>query len=90
MRIVVLLGYVVSNMLLSRWRVGQGERLFHLSVDLVWCGGRLPCLPPSFPHSGRRDCPLRLLGRNYFIVENNRCSDRTEEKVEGDGLSVRP
>ena len=66
-------------MLLSRERVGQGERLFHLSVDLAWLlpfGGRPHGWLPGRP----ADCPLCLLGRNYFIVENNRCSDRTEDR----------
>ena len=90
------LGCVVSNMLLSRWRVGRGERLFHLSVDLVWCGGRrLPGLPPpSLLASLRAEegLPAALVRQEllYRRKQSLLRQNRGEEKAERGGRSICP
>ena len=91
----IVLGCVVSNMLLSRWRVGQVERLFHLSVDLVWCGGRrLPGLPPSLLASLRAEGGLpAALVRQELLYRRKQSllrQNRGEEKAERGGRSICP
>lgn len=84
----------MSNMLLSRWRVGQGERLFHLSVDLVWCGGRrLPGLPPSLLASLRAEGLPAALVRQELLYRRKQSllrQNRGEEKAERGGRSICP
>ena len=68
----------ITNMLLPRQRVGQGERLFHLSVDLAWLlpfGGRPPGWLPGCLAGGLPAVLVRqeLLYRRKQSLENSIC-----------------